>query len=90
MSDEKEICVNCKHFLQHYIWKNNKIIAINCGHCSKNLKNCELPYFKNCKNWKSESAEQAKRKKIVDLKQILMDTATKINKIIARLDDRET
>ncbi|MCI8628964.1 MAG: hypothetical protein HFE57_05600 [Firmicutes bacterium] len=59
ISKEKKVCVNCKYFIQHYIYDkrfNNDFSPCNDGHCVKpRLKN-RKPKNKACEHfeWNQE------------------------------------
>lgn len=55
----KKSCINCKYYIEHFIWFNCKFIKANCGHCAVNPNTKKfrktLPLANGCPKWEDEN-----------------------------------
>ncbi len=66
-------CADCKHFRQHYIKKDNKFFAINCGHCVDPRLRKRLPLTAACPNFEKSNTEVFQAIKMQDENQLLCE-----------------
>lgn len=64
---KEKLCINCKHFLRHYVNAKGNFITTNCGHCRKRLISLNrfgkmIEDAKACELWESGGALKDKRK----------------------------
>lgn len=65
-------CNTCKYFGQHYIFAQDKFLAVNCHHCvcpsmPFKTRNCAFPLKESCKYWEERAGEEEKQRKITDM-----------------------
>lgn len=88
-ANNEKSCLNCKHFIQHYIKKYTQISKIYCGHCLNTLKiinlNNDLDYAKKCAKWKENS--EVKIVKEEKIEKTLKDMARSLKEIAIILKD---
>ena len=44
-------CKNCSHFLQHYTFRQNRMIEVYCGHCTYLRVKHKRPDSKACEHY---------------------------------------
>lgn len=48
---KKEMCQNCKYFMQHFILSKGKFCWINCGHCTYAKLRTKQAYAAACTHY---------------------------------------
>ncbi len=92
MESTKQKCVECKHYVQHYIKSGTAFRAACCGHCtckernSKQQNKYRLPDIGSCELWEPVDSDSETGR--VQIERALSDIANKLNDIanILQLD----
>lgn len=68
------VCENCKHFIQHYVYKGGFFEKVGCGECGKEPTKKITFRKKKCEDFLQKEDE---RQDFDDFKKVCMDLADK-------------
>lgn len=82
--DIKKSCINCRHYVEHYIWDKYRFRQTACGHCAVNPQTKKflksMPLKHGCDKWENGEIKIAEREERIEKE--LRYTVKQINRII--------